>query len=55
MIFSEIVVNGHTYESDTCVMDARATNHNVRSITLLIIITFVKHYVEELPMVKWLW
>ena len=48
LICSEIVVN-------TCVMDARATNHNVRSITLLIIITFVKHYVEELPMVKWLW
>ena len=43
------MVNEHTYESDTCVIDARATNHNVRSITLLIIITFVKHYVEELP------
>ena len=55
MIFSEIVVNGHTYESDTCVMDARATNHNVYSITLLTIITFVKHYVEELPNGEIVW
>ena len=33
LILSEILVNGHTYESDTCVMDARATNHNCNGHT----------------------